>query len=104
VSACCVWIVVWGVVIECPPQSCLNAIVLAHQPLTPKCPLLPQTALRSIVLVDVYEVETSCGFVVPIMKFESHRPMYHTYVSRNSSPAETCGMPSCVHVCAHVLE
>lgn len=38
-----------------------------------------ETALRSIVLVDVYEVETSCGFVVPIMKFESHRPMYHTY-------------------------
>jgi hypothetical protein len=41
----------------------------------------PQSGVRAVVLVDVYEVGTSCGYVVPIMEFKSTRPKYYNYVS-----------------------
>ena len=38
--------------------------------------------VRSVIVIDVYRVADSCGYGVPIMPFESHRPTIDQWCAR----------------------
>jgi hypothetical protein len=58
--------------------------------------------MRSIILVNVYEVGTSCGWSVPIMEYKGDRSKYLDVV-RPPRRASACGRACiCMRACACV--
>lgn len=48
---------------------------------------LPGT--RSIIIVDVHQVGSSCGFSVPYYDFKSHRPILNDFFEKKKNKFDT---------------